>query len=331
VVTIKPVIQRAWTFINGNNWHDKAFNLEKAYVSSLFCKLAYLHVPSHELATHDGIKLVPCFAYQAIARSMVPMDVRLLLQQADFQESFVIDTFPGVIIVGVKTPKVIMVAIRGTRTIALSDWKVDLNALHHETNCNGSPIKLHAGFYGAISAAVLSLESKLRGFGDDIPIYVTGHSLGGAMAAMAHGLWNAACGWGSGGIVSHSCYTFGMPRFGDQLAIGTLRLPHHIENDRDDIPTAPPAALGYAGVPAACVLHGQTFPYLALRKRRKIPAVTLLLSLPLGPIVNHYMELYIDQVAQKVLILSSFQDETNYGMLHIVSNEWRNAWQGHDR
>jgi hypothetical protein len=156
-VTIKPVIQRAWTFINGNDWRDKAFNLEKAYVSSLFCKLSYLHVPAHELATHDGIKLVPCFAYQSIARSMVPMDVRPLLQQADFHENFVIDTFPGVIIVGVKTPKVIMVAIRGTRPTAVSDWKVDLTVLHHDTNCNGRQLKLHAGFHGAIAAAVSSL------------------------------------------------------------------------------------------------------------------------------------------------------------------------------
>jgi hypothetical protein len=31
------------------------------------------------------------------------------------------------------------------------------------------------------------------------------------------------------------------------------------------------------------------------------------------------------------LILISVQDDTNYGILHVVAHDWRNTWQDHDR
>src|SRR5882672_6648529 len=124
-MTIQPVIKRAWQYINSANWVDPAFTLEKAYVCALYSKLAYLHVPLLELANHHGIKIVPCLTYQAIAGSSSASDIRTYLAQAEFTQFFPIEG-DSAVIVAIKTPKVVIVAIRGTRPLYVSDWMTDL-------------------------------------------------------------------------------------------------------------------------------------------------------------------------------------------------------------
>jgi hypothetical protein len=40
---------------------------------------------------------------------------------------------------------------------------------------------------------------------------------------------------------------------------------------------------------------------------------------------------YSDDFTDWLLILISYQDDTNYGMLRVVSDDRRNAWQDLDR
>ncbi len=80
------------------------------------------------------------------------------------------------------------------------------------------------------------------------PVYVTGHSLGGALALMA-----------TAELANHedatirdsiaACYTFGCPRAGDSSFDLYVKAPlYRITNGVDLVPAIPPAILGYRHV-----------------------------------------------------------------------------------
>jgi alpha-beta hydrolase superfamily lysophospholipase len=72
----------------------------------------------------------------------------------------------------------------------------------------------------------------------DEPLFLTGHSLGGALATLAASRWPA-----------RACYTFGAPRVGDGAFARTLRAPlYRVVNGQDVVPRVPPASdlLGFA-------------------------------------------------------------------------------------
>ena len=103
----------------------------------------------------------------------------------------------------------IILAFRGSKSI--QNWIVNLSAnLTSYPKCSGCQV--HLGFYTAWQLAynqVLNRINSLRSLYRDAPIYVTGHSLGGAMASLAvvdmHHLYGSV----------HRMITFGEPRVGN--------------------------------------------------------------------------------------------------------------------
>ncbi|HIF51158.1 MAG TPA: lipase family protein [Thiotrichaceae bacterium] len=98
------------------------------------------------------------------------------------------------------TPALVIV-FRGTDEI--EDWHTNIHAYQTSFNNTG---KVHAGF----KKAYLSIRSELFNYlkNYNIPIFITGHSLGAALATLA-----------SSEICNNnnfdSCYTFGSPRVGN--------------------------------------------------------------------------------------------------------------------
>jgi len=124
----------------------------------------------------------------------------------------------------------LIVAFRGTAN--LSNWLTDLDCeLVRLRN-----FRLHRGFFEAFMAVKLDLDlSQWR-------LWVTGHSLGGALAEL-WAWWMAECGHAVAGV-----YTFGQPRVGDaafaarydsMLKTRTFRVVH-----ADDIVPRIPWQLG---------------------------------------------------------------------------------------
>jgi triacylglycerol lipase len=94
------------------------------------------------------------------------------------------------------------VAFRGTAD--LRNWLTDLDCeLIRVGSC-----RFHRGFYAAMKAVQPDLSAAL-GEGQGARIWVTGHSLGGALA-MLWALWAVRNGYEIAGV-----YTFGQPRAGD--------------------------------------------------------------------------------------------------------------------
>lgn len=143
----------------------------------------------------------------------------------------------------------IVVAFRGTQPNRPMDWFVDFRA----TSCawDHSSGKVHSGFYGALrkvwGVTLLNgevLPKRLLNRGHKT-IWITGHSLGGALAELS-----AAQALFVSNIPVQGVYTFGQPRVGSKdfadalnakLGSGIFRFV----NDRDIVPRVPLFSMGF--------------------------------------------------------------------------------------
>ncbi|MEO6598210.1 MAG: lipase family protein [Planctomycetota bacterium] len=107
------------------------------------------------------------------------------------------------------------------------------------TNLRVAPVewpyggRVHEGFARGLAKVWDEVESALDQL--RLPTFVTGHSLGGALATLAAARREFV-----------AAYTFGAPRVGDAAFWQTLRCPlHRVVNDRDVVPTLPPKRLDY--------------------------------------------------------------------------------------
>ena len=151
----------------------------------------------------------------------------------------------------------IVVAFRGTQPNRPMDWFVDLRATRgHWDHSIG---EVHDGFYRALrkvwgvalpKGEVLPRRLVNRG---SKTIWITGHSLGGALAELC-----AAQAMFVSKIPVQGVYTFGQPRVGnkdfaaavnEKLGSGIFRFV----NDRDIVPRVPLFTMGF------CHYGGQTF------------------------------------------------------------------------
>lgn len=164
----------------------------------------------------------------------------------------------------------IVVAYRGTqeREDVLADAKLKM-----VPGKGGGHV--HRGFKAALEAVSADMAAALRSFRDkNQPVFVTGHSLGAALAGLAVGASRTE------GVEIAGLYTFGMPRIGNkhfaakfQQAFGkqTFRLV----NNNDIVTRVPPRRFGYehVGVVKYFDSHGELLsgqkPWKAFLSRLK--------------------------------------------------------------
>ena len=143
----------------------------------------------------------------------------------------------------------IIVAFRGTQPNRPMDWFVDFRATSSPWDHNAG--KVHSGFYDALrkvwGVALANgevLPKRLVNQGSKT-IWITGHSLGGALAELC-----AAQTVFVSNIPVQGVYTFGQPRVGSKdfadalnakLGSGIFRFV----NDRDIVPRVPLFSMGY--------------------------------------------------------------------------------------
>ena len=132
-----------------------------------------------------------------------------------------------------ETNEMAILAFRGTEIARLNleaiiDIFTDLDARFYEEE-NGT--KIHKGFNRSFENVKEKISESLKKIGN-IPVYITGHSLGGALALVATHSFNAD------NIAA--CYTFGSPKVGNDEFDDMIKVPiYRVVNDVDLVPFLP--------------------------------------------------------------------------------------------
>ncbi len=133
-----------------------------------------------------------------------------------------------------------VVSFRGTENVR--DWETNLRYSltpvdFPQPSTNESMGRVHQGFLDAF-VSVRDQVDRYMPYVVGVPVFITGHSLGGALATLgaAH-----LSGWGLA-----ACYTFGAPRVGNKSFSSSLRTPvYRVVNPLDTVPSVPGWLRGY--------------------------------------------------------------------------------------
>ena len=139
----------------------------------------------------------------------------------------------------VSSSEFLVLAFRGTEATCLRDIKTDMKATLKQ--CADTDGDLHVGFSDAFDAVRYDIEDCLEECGkhERKPLFITGHSLGGALASIATKKLNYP--------YITACYSFGSPRVGDDLWITGIKAPiYRVVNAADCVTMLPPGVI--AGV-----------------------------------------------------------------------------------
>ena len=149
---------------------------------------------------------------------------------------------------------VILVAFRGTEVKQLEDLKTDLDFGLVPGKGGGH---VHGGFKKALEEVSDAMALSLQELRDnDQPVFVTGHSLGAALAGLAVGASNTKHTEIAG------LYTYGMPRVGNKTFAEKFkarfgRRTFRFVNNNDIVTRLPPGAIGYKHVGVVKYLNSE--------------------------------------------------------------------------
>ena len=224
------------------------------YLCALVSELAYYHVPKFEIDHNKRAKIVPCKQYVEISKAERQTDILQYLQKTDLDDFFVV-VDRGVVVVGIVINGFLFIGFRGT--LFLYDWKINLRASMIELTTVCWPNRrgpseykafgggrAHRGFMEESVRIASKIFDTLRDkkIQNLAHIFLTGHSLGGAVAALTERFFLMA---------PTSTCVFGSPRYCNVSAYyySPEGPPTQIQRAGDIVPLLPPRLIGYADHP----------------------------------------------------------------------------------
>ena len=181
-------------------------------------------------ATKVLFNLIDSFAYDPVENK------KLLKENVNFLRLEIIDTFDknGTQAILLEDKNYIFLGFRGTEPTSMKDIKSDINAITIACESGG---EIHKGFNKAFNEVYIEIQKTLDKSGyKEKPLFITGHSLGGALATIAAKKLTH-----KGGIAA--CYTFGSPRVGNIEWISNIKTPiYRTVNAMDPVTMVPPSS-----------------------------------------------------------------------------------------
>jgi hypothetical protein len=155
-----------------------------------------------------------------------------------------------------------VLAFRGSDPVTLQTWVTDaVVRLVTREHYDG---RVHLGFSSALKHTWYKIERLLKLI-DDKPLFLTGHSMGGALAVLT------ACRLAKLGRAPVATYTFGSPRVGDRTFCAGYKLPtYRIVNRLDLVPEMPLASLKRL-LPAKPILTNESILGGLKKLARRVP------------------------------------------------------------
>lgn len=128
-----------------------------------------------------------------------------------------------------------VLSFRGSDPVTLPNWLTDaVVRLVERDHYDG---KVHLGFSSVLKRSWHKVEKALDEVGDK-PLFLTGHSMGGALAVLT------ACRLAKMGRPPVAIYTYGSPRVGDMAFCESYALPtYRVVNRLDLVPEMPLASM----------------------------------------------------------------------------------------
>lgn len=152
-----------------------------------------------------------------------------------------------------------VVVFRGTKQVRdwLTNLKIESKPIKDPRPDHDAVIgNMHTGFHDAYESVHEDIKQLLEGH-EDLPLYIAGHSLGGALAVVAT--------WYQSSARLAACYTFGAPRVGDQGLIDRFKTPiYRIVNGPDPVPFVPPSGMAIDAGKATLRIIGSLLPFLGV-------------------------------------------------------------------
>jgi len=128
-----------------------------------------------------------------------------------------------------------ILAFRGSDPVTPQTWLTDV--VMRLVECREYDGRVHSGFSSALRHTWGKVE-KLLDEAQDKPLFLAGHSMGGALAVLT------ACRLAKMGRPPAAVYTFGAPRIGDRAFCAGYSLPtYRIVNQLDLVPELPLASV----------------------------------------------------------------------------------------
>ena len=227
--------------------HDKVVKLEKLLEDNIKLKNQFLKLVDTDYKEkikllkkllkgknikliNELLKLADSFVYDYVEEKKTLEDE---LKQLNYE---LIKTFDndGTQAILVEDESHIVLAFRGTEKNSIKDIKTDMKPMLKSCKTGGN---INSGFSDAYQEVALEIEEALNEEKTKSkPLFITGHSSGGALATIA-----AKKITHTGG--KSGCYTFGSPRVGDEEWITDIKTPlYRVVNAADCVTMLPPSS-----------------------------------------------------------------------------------------
>ena len=123
-----------------------------------------------------------------------------------------------------------ILAFRGTE-VNYTDIKTDISAKLKSVNMDGKDVLVHSGYWSQFESVKAAITSRLEDV-EGMQLFITGHSLGGALATVAVKYFSSDA--------SGACYTFGAPPVSTKTFAYDIKTPiYRVVNHLDIVPNLP--------------------------------------------------------------------------------------------
>lgn len=227
------------------DWRSNEREPLKAYALSCFAQLSYMRLSRYDVEGSDRYDFVPSEHLDGLIEARQSLALEQAFAEADLP--FLIVERPFFTYLATLRDDYAIVAVRGTAKA--SEWLTNLNA--QKIGAGDAEPDYHPGFMREAWDGMIELRAKLGPALDRPHLYFTGHSLGGAIAALLAPRMNG-----------QTAYVFGSPRFGNASAVAAAEPYAYVRPD-DLVPHLPPSALGYADAASSLEVVGDGQPVQA--------------------------------------------------------------------
>lgn len=289
---VRRVAAPLWLLVNHSLSPDdfNSLNVTRRAACSIVAHLAYCAIGADERERRNRAKVVPSHVFQELLASE-EFDLAEALASIDFVDVEVVRT-RGFVAVIVPARDLFLIGVRGTQFAY--DWLINAK-VWKIADARGE--RFHRGFLREAEELTEALRERfysrfaprIRRFRDGCTIWLSGHSLGGAIAAIINHLELP--------LRTEACYTFGSPRISNLAHLESLRPTFATHRQLDIVPHCPPKTLGYANFSHEIAPDGGTYVPAGASEMYSFASWIAQLAVSRFP-KNHSMECYRSEVIE---------------------------------